>query len=313
MRKIPPLKSIEAFEVAARLGSFLRASEELHITASAVSHRIRELERVLGVPLFHRIHRSVVLTDAGRRFAADVGEAFGRIESAALDVARIGKADLINVHVVPSLAAQWLMPRIARFSAANPDVDVRITASAERVDLDSGVVDFDIRYGPVLRRAGIETEMFPPEPIVVICSPALTRGKSALARPRDLGHHMLIHSEVNLYRWREWQADHPGVHVALDRGLRFDRSFMSIFAAVDGLGVCLESMLLVERQLDSDRLVLPFGAEGPCIECHSLNYLSSRARLPKMRLFRDWLHEALAESPSLRGAGGGVVPARRGP
>lgn len=300
MRKLPPLLSLQAFEVAARLGSFYRASEELHVTPSAISHRIRTLERTLGVALFHRVHRSVVLTDAGKRFSTEVAEAFGRIETAAEDVARVGKSDLINVHVVPSLAGQWLMPRISRFSTQYPDVDVRITASPDPIDLVDGAVDFDIRYGPVLRRAGIETEMFPPEPIVALCAPSLTTGRAGLRRPRDLSHHMLIHSEINRYRWRDWQVDHPGVALSFDRGLRFDRSFMAIFAAVDGLGVCLESLMLVERQLDSGRLVMPFGAEGPRIECHSLNYLSSRARLPKMRLFRDWLHLALAESPSLR-------------
>ena len=299
MRRLPPLKSLEAFEVASRLGSFLRASEELHLTPSAISHRIRELEEMLGVTLFHRIHRSVVLTDSGRRFAGEISSAFGKIESAAREISRAGKSDLINVHVVPSLAAQWLMPRIARFSAMHPDVDVRITAFVEHIDLEAGIVDFDIRYGPVLSRAGLRTEMFPPEPIVALCSPALTRGRNGLRRPADLTGRTLIHSEVNLYTWRDWQADHDGISLDLDRGPRFDRSFMSIFAAVDGLGVCLESRLLVERQLDSGRLVLPFGPEGPRIPCHSLNYLESRAGLPKMRLFREWLHAALQDSPSL--------------
>jgi LysR family glycine cleavage system transcriptional activator len=299
VRRIPPLKSIQAFESAARLGSFIRAAEELNLTPSAVSHRIRELERALGIALFHRVHRSVILTDAGRRFAAEVGEAFGRIEAAAQDVSRAGKSDLITVHTVPSLGAQWLMPRLARFTAIHPETDVRVSASTEVADMEGGTVDFDIRYGAVLRRAGVETEMFPLEPIVALCSPALTKGRTGIRRPRDMSHHMLIHSEVNLYNWREWQRDHPGVELNLERGPRFDRSFMSIFAAIDGLGVCLESKLLVERQLASGALMLPFGDEGPRIACHSLNYLSSRARLPKMRLFRDWLFEALAQSPAL--------------
>lgn len=299
MRKIPPLNSIQAFESAARLGSFIQASEELHITPSAISHRIRILEDALGVSLFHRIHRTVVITDAGRRFADEVAMAFGRIESAAQEITRVGKSDLIAVHVVPSFAAQWLMPRLARFTAKFPDIDVRITASVDQVNLEDGTVDLDIRYGPVLKRAGIETEMFPPEPIVAICSPELIKGRSGIRRPEDLEKHMLIHSELNRYSWRDWQRDHPGTSLKLDRGPRFDRSFMSIFAAVDGLGVCLESKLLVERQLDSKRLVLPFGGEGPRIECHSLNYLGSRAKLPKIRMFRDWLWQSLAESPAL--------------
>lgn len=299
MRQIPPLKSIEAFEAAARLGSFIRAAEELALTPSAVSHRIRALERELGVPLFHRVHRSVVLTDKGLRFAEEIGAAFGRIEAAVRDVARVAKSDLLTVHVVPSLGAQWLMPRLARFQALYPDIDVRVNASADAVNIEDGTVDFDIRYGSVLQRAGTVTEMFPLEPIVALCAPALVQGRTGIRRPRDLGRHMLIHSEVNLYRWRDWQRDHPGVTLNLDRGLRFDRSFLSIFAAIDGLGVCLESRLLVERQLDAGRLVLPFGDEGPRIACHSLNYLASRARLPKMQRFRDWLFEALAQSPAL--------------
>jgi LysR family glycine cleavage system transcriptional activator len=104
---------------------------------------------------------------------------------------------------------------------------------------------------------------------------------------------MLIHSEVNLYSWRDWQRDHPSVALNLERGLRFDRSFMSISAAIDGLGVCLESRLLVERELASGALVMPLGDEGPLIHCHSLLYLEGRARLPKMRLFRDWLLRTL--------------------
>lgn len=304
MRQIPPLKSVEAFEAAARLGSFIRAAEELALTPSAVSHRIRALERALGVSLFHRVHRSVVLTDKGHRFAEEISEAFGRIETAARNVARVAKSDLITVHVVPSLGAQWLMPRLARFQALHPDIDVRVNASAEAVSVEDGTVDFDIRYGSVLRRAGTITEMFPLEPIVALCSPRLVEGPSGIRRPEDLAHHMLIHSEVNLYAWRDWQRDHPGVALNLERGLRFDRSFLSIFAAIDGLGVCLESRLLVERQLDAGRLVLPFGGEGPRIACHSLNYLASRARLPKMRLFRDWLFEALAQSPGIADTGG---------
>lgn len=107
------------------------------------SHRIRILENALGVSLFHRIHRTVVITDAGRRFADEVAMACGRIESAAQEITRVGKSDLIAVHVVPSFAAQWLMPRLARFTAKFPDIDVRITASVDQVNLEDGTVDLE--------------------------------------------------------------------------------------------------------------------------------------------------------------------------
>lgn len=293
MRKLPPLKSVQAFEAAARLGSFIGAAEELHLTPSAMSHRVRELERHLGTQLFHRVHRSIVLTDAGRKYAEEVAQAFGQLEAASQDASRRSKADLLTVHVVPSLAAQWLMPRMSRFTAQHPEIDLRLQASTERVDLADGPVDFDIRYGAVLKQAGVAVEPLPDEKIVALCSPRLLEGRARIRRPRDLSHHMLIHSEVNLYSWRDWQRDHPGVELNLERGLRFDRSFMSISAAIDGLGVCLESRLLVERELASGALVLPFGDTGPLIHCHSLVYLQGRSRLPKMRLFREWLMRTL--------------------
>lgn len=299
MRKLPPLQWIQAFEAAARLGSFVHASQELHLTASAVSHRIRSLEELLSISLFHRVRRTVILTDAGQRFSDEVGIALTRIESATQETSRVSKADLITVHAVPSLAAQWLMPRIARFSTQYPDIDVRITASTEPINLEVGAVDLHISYGPQLQRSGIVTEMFPPEPIVAICSPQLVQGRKGIKRPDDMERQMLIHSERNMYLWKDWQNDHPGTSLRLDRGLRFDRSFMSIFAAVDGLGVCLDSKLLIERQLDSGRLVLPFGNEGPRVACHSINYLASRAHLPKIHAFREWLMQSLRESPAL--------------
>lgn len=295
MRKLPPLKALHAFEVASRLTSFIKAADELCVTPSAISHRIQALERELGVQLFHRIHRTVVLTDFGRRFAEEIGEAFARIEASTRDVARAGKSDILTIHAVPSLAAQWLMPRLSRFGELYPNIDVRLNASVEPVDLSSGAVDFDIRYGSTLQSAGTITEPFPEEAVVVLCSPKLVTGSHSLRKPADLRQHTLIHSEVNLYSWRDWLRDHDGVALDLERGPRFDRSFMAISAAIDGRGVCLESKLLAQRELESKRLVMPFGPKGPRIQCHSVSYIKSRIRLPKMNLFRDWLFAALGE------------------
>lgn len=296
MLKLPPLQAVQTFEAASRLSSFLRAAQELGVTPSAVSHRIRSLERELGVQLFHRVHRSVALTDAGRRYAEEVTAALRRIEAATQSLARQGKSDILTVHVVPSLATQWLMPRLARFSALHPDIDLRLNASHEPVDLTSGAVDFDIRYGTRLQASGTVTEDFPEETIVVLCAPELVRGVRAIHGPADLRKHTLIHSELNLFGWRDWAAQHPGLALDLERGPRFDRSFMAISAAVDGLGVCLESRLLVQQELARGLLVMPLGPGGPRVRSHHLNYLRSRAGLPKLALFRRWLTEELDRS-----------------
>src|SRR5437868_8784205 len=117
------LKSIQASEAAARLSSFALAAEELFVTPSAISHQVKLLEEQLSVRLFHRVHRAVILTDSGRRYAEEIAAAFARIDVATRDIGRVAKSDILTVHCTPSFATQWLMPRLARFSAQHPDID----------------------------------------------------------------------------------------------------------------------------------------------------------------------------------------------
>ncbi|MBI2308550.1 MAG: transcriptional regulator GcvA [Rhodocyclales bacterium] len=295
MQRRVPLKAVQAFEAAARLSSFALAAEELFVTPSAVSHQVKLLEEQFGVRLFHRVHRAVVLTDAGRRYAEEVSAAFGRIETATRELGRTAKSDILTVHSTPSFATQWLMPRLARFSALNPDIDVRLNASyPPPADLLTSGVDIDIRYGTKrLQPPGTMVLAFPPETIVPLCSPELANGEHPIRTPEDLRHHTLIHSEVCLVNWRDWMRQHRKVQLDISRGPRFDRSFMAISAAVDGLGVCLESLLLAQRELETGRLVAPFGLDGPKIQGYTLNLLKSRADLPKIRSFQDWLFAEL--------------------
>lgn len=291
-----PLKAIQAFEAAARLSSFALAAEELFLTPSAISHQVKFLEEAIGIRLFHRVHRAVVLTDSGRRYAEEISAAFAAIDTATRQVGRAEKSDILTVHSTPSIAAQWLMPRLARFSALYPDIDVRLHASPVTADLSTGAVDIDIRYSMrKLQPAGTMVLPFPQETIVPLCSPELANGPNPIRQPEDLCHHTLIHSELSLVGWRDWLRLHRKVKLDIARGPRFDRSFMAINAAVDGLGVCLESLLLVQRELDSGRLVAPLGTDGLKVQGYSLNFLKSRAELPKIRCFQDWLFEELTK------------------
>lgn len=299
MHKRIPLKAVQAFEAAARLASFALAAEELFVTPSAISQQIKLLEEKFGVRLFHRVHRAVVLTDAGRRFAEEVSAAFSRIETATRELGRIEKSDILTVHSTPSFATQWLMPRLARFSALYPDIDVRLNASyPAAVDLLKGAADIDIRYGMgKLLPAGTMVLPFPPETIVPLCAPALADGLNPIRSPEDLRHHMLIHSEVCFISWQDWMRQHRKVKLDISRGPRFDRSFMAISAAVDGIGVCLESLLLVQRELETGRLIAPLGLEGPQVQGYTFNILKSQAELPKIRNFQDWLFDELKDMP----------------
>src|SRR5260370_22978176 len=256
-------KSIQAFEAAARLSSFALAAEELFVTPSAISHQIALLEEQLSVRLFHRVHRAVILTDSGRKYAEEIGAAFARIEAATRDIGRVAKSDILTVHSTPSFATQWLMPRLARFSAMHSDIDVRLNASSAPVDLTKEAVDVDIRYGARrLQPAGTMVLELPPETIVPLCSPELAHGDHPIRSVADLRHHTLIHSEGCLVGWRDWMRQHRKTLLDITRGPRFDRSFMAISAAADGMGVCLESLLLVQRELETGRLVAPLGLDG---------------------------------------------------
>lgn len=289
------LKAIQAFEAAARLSSFALAAEGLFVTPSAISHQIKLLEEQFGVRLFHRVHRAVVLTDAGRFYAEEVSAAFAKIDLATRELGRTAKSDILTVHSTPSFATQWLMPRLARFSALEPDIDVRLNSSyPPPADLLTQGVDIDIRYGMKrLQPAGTMVLPFPAETIVPLCAPALANGPQAIRAPEDLRHHTLIHSEVCLVSWRDWMRQHRKVPLDISRGPRFDRSFMAISAAVDGLGICLESLLLAQRELASGQLIAPLGMTGPRVQGYTFNLLRSRAELPKIRSFQDWLFAEL--------------------
>jgi len=187
------LKAIQAFEAAARLSSFALAAEELFVTPSAISHQIKLLEEQFGVRLFHRVHRAVLLTDAGRVYAEEVSAAFAKIDIATRELGRTAKSDILTVHSTPSFATQWLMPRLARFSALEPDIDVRLNSSyPPPADLLTQGVDIDIRYGMKrLQPAGTMVLPFPAETIVPLCAPSLANGEHAIRAPEDLRHRVV--------------------------------------------------------------------------------------------------------------------------
>ena len=296
MRRRVSIKAVQAFEAAARFGSFALAAEDLAVTPSAISHQVKLLEEQVGIRLFHRVHRSVVLTDAGRLYSAEITAAFARIDAATQNVTTAAVDTILTVHSAPSFATQWLMPRLALFKEIHPGIDIRLHASVNPTDLAQGVVDIDIRYNPGPAPVGTVMVQFSEDTIVPMCSPALARGLRPIRGPEDLGDHPLIHSELTILGWRNWSRRYRKVQLDMDRGPRFDRSFMAISAAVDGLGVCIDSLLLAQQELRTGKLVIPFPTEGMKVQGHAFVTLRSKADLPKIRIFREWLFDELAKT-----------------
>ncbi|KSV81900.1 hypothetical protein N183_15410 [Sinorhizobium sp. Sb3] len=290
MISVPSMRAIQSFVVAGRMGSFLEAAAQLQLTPSAISHQIRLMEEDLGEKLFHRIGRTVSLTEVGEQYHRHLSEALSMIEHATDEVSRRNSADVLSVGCSPSLASLWLMPRLAMFEERHPSIEIRLISSTDQSMLHDGSVDVEISHGSVPRLGSIAVDEFPLETIVVACSPDLAAGDRKIEQPSDLLGHTLIKSEQTLYSWHQWAKDHD-LAIDVNRGPRFRDAFMSIAAAVESRGVCLESFRLLRRDIEKGNLVLPFGMTGPNLRCHSLCYVRSKLRSHKVSAFKLWLEQ----------------------
>ncbi len=295
-RYLPPLPQLRSFEAAARLLSFKKAAEDLHVTPSAVSHAVQSLEEYLGVKLFHRLSggkrkdKALVLTDAGQSLVPCLVRSFDDMEEAIASVMAQGAADILTVATAPIFARSWLMPRLHRFVSAHPDVNIRVNSTLNPSDSLYDGFDVGLMYGRGVWPGQVADMLFP-ETMVPLCSPALIQFDQTLDKPEDLVHHILIHSESRLVNWTMWleNAGVRGINPA--KGLHFNRSALAIDAAINGLGVTLEGRTAVQDELDKGTLIIPF--EAPALpdqkDGYYLTYPEGRGEIPKVALFREWV------------------------
>ncbi len=292
-RRLPPLNALRAFEAAARHLSFTRAADELHVTQTAISHQIKALEERLGVRLFRRLPRGLLLTEEAQRYLPPVRDAFDRIAAATAQLAAGGASGRLTVSVLPSFAAKWLVPRLGRFRAAHPDLDLRISTSLQLVDFAREDVDVGIRMGRG-SYPGLRVDRLFGESMAPVCSPELLHGPHPLRRPEDLRHQVLLHDEDHS-GWQLW-LELAGVEgVDARRGPIFTDSGMVVQAAAEGQGVALARHVLAAGDLAAGRLVQPFEVSLPHDLAYYLVSPEATAEQPKISLFRAWL---LAEAES---------------
>jgi LysR family glycine cleavage system transcriptional activator len=292
---LPPLHSLRAFESAARLLSFTRAAAELHVTQTAVSHHVKQLEAHLGVALFRREPRKLSLTPDGAAWARELGDVFARLRDAnrRLRARPAARRPVVAVSVIPSLAARWLVPRLGRFLARNPGVDVHISPSERLVDFGAESIDIGIRYGHG-RYPGLVVEKLADAALVVVCAPSL-RARRRLSSPEELRRHTLLHDDEP-EAWRRW-LDQQGVRglPAFDGNVLTDSS-MLVAAAVQGQGVALARWSLAVDDLEAGRLVLPFPGVDPMATGRAYYAAAPREHLarPPVAAFWAWLLEEAA-------------------
>jgi LysR family glycine cleavage system transcriptional activator len=301
--RTPSLDALRIFVVAARHLSFTHAADELHLTQSAVSHRIRGLEEELGLALFERLTRRLELTTEGRALARKVELAISKIDRSIIELGEHDDGPL-KMALPPSVASHWLIPRLPRIRRRHPELDVQVIASSRLVDLRAERIDLAIHFGP-LPNLGYAATRLMGDCVIPVCTPDLLRRHEAVDDIDTLLSLPLLdepgsgddHSGIG---WRAWLDYHGRPDAVCRAGQQFSDAGILIDAAVLGLGVALAQVSLVVDRLASGALVCPLRLAVPTGFAYHLLCLPEAIDKPKVALFRSLLMaEAAATEASI--------------
>ena len=295
--RIPPLNALRAFEASARQLSFTRAAEELFVTQAAISHQIKALEDNLGIKLFMRKNRSLLLTEEGQSYYLDIKDVFNALHDATERLLARGAKGAITVSLQPSFAIQWLVPRLNTFNLLHPDIDVRIKAVDQPENSLTEDVDLAIYYGRG-RWSGIHAEQLHTEYLIPVCSPLLLSGSKPLGIIDDLANHTLLH-DASRRDWKRWfkHVDFKGGNV--NHGPIFSHSAMVLQAAIHGQGVALAHSVLAKPDIDSGRLVCPFKEVLISKNSYYIVCREKQLELGKIAAFREWVLQTVADEQTM--------------
>ncbi|PHM28953.1 transcriptional regulator GcvA [Xenorhabdus budapestensis] len=298
-KRLPPLNALRVFDAAARHLSFTKAAEELFVTQAAVSHQMKSLEDFLGLKLFRRRNRSLLLTEDGQSYYLDIKEIFTAINEATRKLQARSAKGALTVSLSPSFAIQWLVPRLSGFNQSFPGIDVRIQAVDREEDKLADDVDVAIFYGRG-NWPGLRTDRLYPEYLLPVCSPSLLMGECPLKTPADLANHTLLHDSSR----RDWQAYVRQLDIQqlinVQQGPIFSHSAMVIQAAVHGQGIALANNVMAQNEIDAGRLVCPFNDVLVSKNAFYLVCHDNQAELGKIAAFRKWiLAQAASEQERL--------------
>lgn len=286
-RRLPPLNSLRVFEAAARHLSFTRAAEELFVTQAAVSHQIKALEEFLGLKLFRRRNRSLLLTEEGQSYFLDIKEIFSSLSEATDKVLERSAKGALTISLPPSFAIQWLVPRLSDFNNQEPDIDVRIKA----VDMDEGSLTEDVDVAIYYGRGnwpGLRVELLYQEQLLPLCSPQVLLNEKPLATIDDLRFHTLLH-DTSRKDWKQFVKHYELAGMNVNQGPIFSHSTMVLQAAAHGQGIALGNNVLAQPELDAGRLVAPFEEVLVSKNAFYLVCNEKQADTGRIAAFREWI------------------------
>lgn len=295
--ELPRLELLRSFEAAARHLSFTKAADELALTQSAVSRQIQQMEEGLGVALFERRHRALVLTPAGRTMNRAVTDCLERLRDATASVRASLQARRIAVTTTPGFASLWLIPRLARFAQSHPQVDVRLSATNDTLDMVRSQIDVAVRFCPT--RLGQGEPLFE-ETVMPVCAPALLRDRRRpLRTPADLVHHTLLAMEMPqdttpTADWSPWFQIMGLPEMRTKNTLRFSQYADAVAAAVAGQGVAIGRLPLVAELLREGRLVAPLRGTQTSARAYFVLASPRAADNPDAQDFIRWLRAEAA-------------------
>ncbi len=302
-RNLPSLKSLQAFEAAARHLSFRVAAEELSLTQSAISHQVAGLEERLGTSLFRRAARRVELTEAGAQLYPYLCDGFDRLAQGVGLVDRVRISGDLVVQVYVTVAVRWLLPRLHQFQASHPDILVRLSTSQLDWEFDPTTGDLGLICTRTPHGPGIHyTHLFDAK-LVAVCAPSVLQAGLGLRQPAELVNHAMLQVYTAAEDWHDW-LEAAGLPSLKGRAApKFDSYLLAIEAAVEGQGVAVVPEFMVATDLKSGRLVNPFRE----IEVrHGASWylacLEERVKEPRMQHFRDWLVAEIAKDPAFQNA-----------
>jgi len=292
-RNLPSLNALRAFEAAARHLSFTKAAAELFVTQAAVSHQIKHLEAQLDTPLFRRLNRQLRLTDAGQILLPPITEALDLMAGGVEKLRHEQKAGTLTVSTLESIAATWLVPRLANFRAANPEIELVLSISDQLTDFDREAVDMGIRYGPGGSADVAETKLTD-EDIFPVLSPALLEKGPPLNTPADLLNYPLIREDL-AETWDQWFAAAGVLGTEVRTSYYLSHSNLVMQSVMAGEGVALGRSFLIKPEIAAGRLIQPFDVVLPAANSYYVVTPKGADGQPKVRAFMDWL---IAETKS---------------
>lgn len=297
-----PLRGIAVFSAISRLGSFKAAASDLNLSPSALSHQIRTLEEELGVALFKRGRKGIALSPEAARYAEILNDLFDRMYRATAGIAAPGwdqaSKSVVRIMTPPSIAAHWLVPRLPDFIRAHPSIDLRLSA-IRTAEGNTDDFDITIRYGDAARWKGVAQPLLK-EVMQPYCAPARLGRKTAVTA-KSLLSLPLIRSRENATSWETWfrQKGIPFDTAGLQL-IQIDPSYVAIEAAVNGVGVILESSLLTAKHVEAGRLVAPLRETHPAIPAYWLMPLPKGVRTPVQTAYAWLIEQARTINPSPR-------------